>query len=66
MSIGEILPVAMEPPQNDEGGAASIERMQQAWINETNAPEILPYEDDLVKNLTAVIDIRVHKPAISF
>lgn len=46
----------MEPPA--PRNAALIQEMQQAWINESNAPEILPYERELVRDLTKLIELQ--------
>ncbi len=30
---------------------SSVQKLKRAWINETCAPEILPYEEDLVETI---------------
>lgn len=46
----------MEPPA--PSNVALIQEMQQAWINESNAPEILPYERERVRDLTKLIELQ--------
>lgn len=48
-----------EPLGANDGPGDDIQSMQQAWINETNAPEILPYEQDLVNGLTRRLEDQV-------
>lgn len=56
----EIEPQAMEPLGDEaDSFAKTIERMQRAWINESNAPEILPYNEQLVQRLMRKIEDQV-------
>ena len=47
-----------EPSQEEGGGALindSVERLYTAWRTEVNAPEILPFKEELVEEMQQVL-----------